>query len=422
MSVLRSQNGWPVLDKPETTVFSAGGRDWRMAKGLPSAVFSRFITRYAAEVEPIVGGQLDDWSWAKRLVRDSKTVISNHASGTAIDINALDHVRGVRHTFDAGQVQALDRLLRDFPVIRWGGAFGTVVDEMHFELCVSLADLARWATSSTLAEQILGGGITYHPHQEVDVPLTPADLDAVADRVWNRMLVKVRHPRNGEENTISMATALGRAASVIYDGRGASVMLTPEQLIDTVWNRPTVGVQHPLDGHEQDITMAMAVGRAASVIQDGIDAGVLYPAGSPISAGTERVTVDDAGEHDARAGAPDWETPLRELHTLLSHVAGALSDPVTVPLALPPSADATTAPTTQQLAPQDLWRETLARSVQMTGLITGLSKAVQILAAANAKGRTVTAVALHDAVVDAISETVPGVLPTTVRVTTETPA
>lgn len=138
-----SQNGWPVLTQEQTAVARVSGGVFRVAPGT-ERLWQAFVARYVAEVEPITGAVLDDWSWADRNVRGSTSTISNHASATALDLNAEKHPRGVRNTFTPGQVAALRKLLRAFPVIRWGGDFSTVVDEMHVELNATPAEVAAF--------------------------------------------------------------------------------------------------------------------------------------------------------------------------------------------------------------------------------------------------------------------------------------
>src|SRR5215213_5395312 len=95
-----SQNGWPAYATTEHfTRFTAAGTGWWAANADLAVVFTEFIERFNAEVERIEGPVLDDWSYANRLVRGSATVVSNHGSATAIDLNALKHPRGVRGTF-----------------------------------------------------------------------------------------------------------------------------------------------------------------------------------------------------------------------------------------------------------------------------------------------------------------------------------
>ncbi|NAE18088.1 M15 family metallopeptidase [Enterococcus hirae] len=180
-----SQNGWPVIDHVDgAVVFAAGGRQWRAANMLVGQVARAFIERYSREVEPVTGDTLDDWSWAVRNVRDSTSEVSNHASATAWDLNALDHVRGKRGTFTASQLAALGRLLGDFPVIRWGGNYSSksVVDEMHFEINVTAAGLKAWCATGllTVEQYVPAAGVTYHPAASsgpITIPGDDLDMD-----------------------------------------------------------------------------------------------------------------------------------------------------------------------------------------------------------------------------------------------------
>jgi hypothetical protein len=67
-------------------------------------------------------------------------VLSNHSSGTAIDLNSLIHPFGRRGTVPEhmrAEISLQARLLG----LRWGGNFnGNNVDEMHFEIIVPLAE------------------------------------------------------------------------------------------------------------------------------------------------------------------------------------------------------------------------------------------------------------------------------------------
>jgi hypothetical protein len=85
-------------------------------------------------VEPIDSGQLDDWGYALRRISGSNSW-SNHASGTALDLNALKHPQGRRGTFTPRQERLIRRWLFDHDsCVRWGGDYRTRADEMHFEV------------------------------------------------------------------------------------------------------------------------------------------------------------------------------------------------------------------------------------------------------------------------------------------------
>src|SRR5690625_1625835 len=97
-----SQNGWPVHPTSATVT----PLSWITGRVDPRVhdLFYRFCARFHAEVEPIVRSH--SWGWANRAIRGS-TQVSNHASGTAIDLNAPKHPLGASGTFTAGQVRAI---------------------------------------------------------------------------------------------------------------------------------------------------------------------------------------------------------------------------------------------------------------------------------------------------------------------------
>lgn len=151
--VAESQNGWPVLESPPPAV-SVPGTDVRLTirPGDVSVVLVEVARRFHEEVEPITGGIRDDWGWAYRPIRGRTTGFSNHASATAIDLNATKHPRGVEGTFTAAEERAVRRILDDLvdertgePVVRWGEDFSTTVDGMHFEINADAGAVARVA-------------------------------------------------------------------------------------------------------------------------------------------------------------------------------------------------------------------------------------------------------------------------------------
>lgn len=145
MATLMSDNGWPGIEnRNDTRLTRIAGTDL-LFRTAPAAawILSNFTEKFHTRVESLNGGQLDDWSYAWRTVRGSQTRLSCHASGTAVDLNALKHPRGVRGTFSAQQMKALRKLLAEFKdpatgvsVIKWGGDFSSasIVDEMHFQI------------------------------------------------------------------------------------------------------------------------------------------------------------------------------------------------------------------------------------------------------------------------------------------------
>lgn len=131
-----SYNGWPGItsasDPRLTTIEPVPGRRFRVRAGDVATIFTHLIRRYHNEVEPIDQGVLDDWSYAYRAVRGS-TTLSNHASATAVDLNATKHPfrTSASQNMTPGQIAACRKLVADFaPVIRW--IEGS--DPMHWEI------------------------------------------------------------------------------------------------------------------------------------------------------------------------------------------------------------------------------------------------------------------------------------------------
>ena len=114
-----------------------------MRKGDVATVLSYVANRFHSEVEPLKWP--GNWGYAERKIRGGSS-LSNHASGTAIDLNAPAHDLGARGTFSAKQVRALRRIRNDCGgVIRWGGDYRGRKDEMHFEINAGTAAVARVA-------------------------------------------------------------------------------------------------------------------------------------------------------------------------------------------------------------------------------------------------------------------------------------
>lgn len=83
----------------------------------------------------------DDWGWAFRAVRGQTSGYSCHASGTAVDLDATEHVLGRRGTFRyLVRGKLAEARLRWFlrarirGAVRWGGDYQNRADEMHFEV------------------------------------------------------------------------------------------------------------------------------------------------------------------------------------------------------------------------------------------------------------------------------------------------
>jgi len=134
-----SQNGWPASSNRKSIdiiSIEIPGCETKFAVAKKVApIFKAFLAEFNEKVEKIDKGQ-DDWGYAYRQVRGSTDMLSNHASGTAVDINATKHPLGVEDTFTDAQRKII-RELCDKYGLRWGGNYVRRVDEMHFEIMES---------------------------------------------------------------------------------------------------------------------------------------------------------------------------------------------------------------------------------------------------------------------------------------------
>lgn len=145
-----SQNGFSANDRSAIASYHLPGGKVAIRKGDVSVVLIWVAQRFHETVEPLVWP--GNWGYAERTIRGSSTTLSNHASGTALDLNAPAHPLGRRGTFSAAQVRAIRSIL-DFceGVVRWGGDYRSRADEMHFEINAGSAAVRR------VADKIRGG-------------------------------------------------------------------------------------------------------------------------------------------------------------------------------------------------------------------------------------------------------------------------
>ena len=91
-----------------------------------------FCKEFNELIEPIDAGA-DDWGYCFRMVRGTTDKLSNHSSGTAIDLNASKHPLGKVGTFPAEKVPMIRALAKKYGM-KWGGDYRNRKDEMHFEI------------------------------------------------------------------------------------------------------------------------------------------------------------------------------------------------------------------------------------------------------------------------------------------------
>jgi len=151
-----SQNNWIASkDASEIEIVSIPIKGTtvkvRCAKAV-APLIAGFCADFHELIEPIDHGSLDDWGFNFRMIRGSTDKLSNHSSGTAVDLNATKHPLGKSGTFPSEKVPMIRALAKKYGMI-WGGDFRHRPDEMHFEITVSPAKAAELIGSLKLGEK-----------------------------------------------------------------------------------------------------------------------------------------------------------------------------------------------------------------------------------------------------------------------------
>lgn len=135
-----SQNGFTASTDPGSILvgqFTVPGTSVSFPGGIASFAAPLLIwvaQQIHEQVEPLHAGWC--WGFNYRPVTGQNSVISNHASGTAIDVNAPAHPRGQRGTWSHTKLTKIRAILaeanRDAHVVSFGEDFPTP-DGMHLE-------------------------------------------------------------------------------------------------------------------------------------------------------------------------------------------------------------------------------------------------------------------------------------------------
>jgi hypothetical protein len=150
-----SQNGWPVATSGRIATYTVPDTTVRlsMRTGDVATVLLYCAQRFHHEVEALHKGWC--WGYAARKVRGSSSVVSNHASGTALDFNAPRHPLGVNGTYSSRQVAAIHKIIHDCGgVVRWGGDYSSRKDSMHFEINAGSARVAALAVKIRKSREV----------------------------------------------------------------------------------------------------------------------------------------------------------------------------------------------------------------------------------------------------------------------------
>lgn len=143
--LMLSQNGYKSRDSSLIATYTVV-RDVKLSlrKGDASVVQLHFARWFDKNIEPLHKEQCGGYN--PRAIAGSG-IDSNHASGTAEDLNWKKHVRGKHNTFSAEDQKKIRAQLKFYEgVLRWGGDYKkATIDDMHFEINAGPTQLARIA-------------------------------------------------------------------------------------------------------------------------------------------------------------------------------------------------------------------------------------------------------------------------------------
>lgn len=137
---IRITGGWEAQNIVKVPIPQLAGK-----KGVPASATVRFHRLAAKQLQDLfkawskarVLDRVTTWdgSFVARFIRGSTTVLSNHAFGSAFDINAAFNPLGAEPAFPGkpGCVYDLVRIAHDHGFY-WGGHFSSRRDGMHFEV------------------------------------------------------------------------------------------------------------------------------------------------------------------------------------------------------------------------------------------------------------------------------------------------
>lgn len=183
MTGLTSQNGYGANDRSVIASYSLPGGKVALRAGDVSVVLLWCANQWHQTVEPLVWPGI--WGYAERTIRGSSTTLSNHASGTAIDLNAPKHPLGVAasRNFTPAQIAQVHRIVDACDgVVRWGGDYDSVArggvagsraDPMHLEV------VAGAAAVRAVADKIRGGQPSTSSASPATTPRAEPGDDAV---------------------------------------------------------------------------------------------------------------------------------------------------------------------------------------------------------------------------------------------------
>ncbi|MEV6879727.1 M15 family metallopeptidase [Amycolatopsis sp. NPDC051128] len=182
-----SQNGYPANDPRLVSSRRVPGTTRNLTVRIgPSGDLLLWVAgQFDDLVEDIEQGILDDWGYAPRTIRGSTTTLSNHASGTAVDLNATAHPLGTdpHRNFTQQEIDRIHAILaRTEGCVRWGGDYTGRRDGMHFEINDGVSEARCAAVLKKINSQ--GDWIDMATKDEVTAAVHDGNLQALKDFFW----------------------------------------------------------------------------------------------------------------------------------------------------------------------------------------------------------------------------------------------
>jgi D-alanyl-D-alanine carboxypeptidase-like protein len=223
--VVRSQNGWTANDRSVISTRTVRGTSVRLAvrNGPAGDLLLEVAALFDLMVQDLDQPVADDWGYAERPIRGTSDVVSNHASGTAVDLNATRWPLGSRPevNLSAAQIATVRTILgaatsRGRRVVRWGGDYTGRKDPMHFEIADGMTE-ADCATALAALRAHFGRPPGVATEED---DLTP-DQDRMLRVVYDELTKRLPNRRGPNGETIPGGggdTTLGYSANA--DGFG----------------------------------------------------------------------------------------------------------------------------------------------------------------------------------------------------------
>jgi hypothetical protein len=216
--VANSQNGWPAnrRDLVSSRVVPGTGVRLTVRNGPAGDLLLEVASLFDRLVQDI-DAVADDWGYAERPIRGSAT-ISNHASGTAIDLNATRWALGSSPSvnLNPAQIDTVRRIVAATGgVVRWGGDYTGRKDPMHFEINDNRteADCAR--ALDQLRAAFAFKAVPPRPREDDPMAIIPIRVDAAGRFHETAMVEAGGTSAYGERAAITVATTWGSATFAV---------------------------------------------------------------------------------------------------------------------------------------------------------------------------------------------------------------